>query len=50
MKEVSKLLTKEEFIQQYVLNRALAVEGTLDGLGSAQNAALIFERIRELSV
>lgn len=40
------ILSKEAFLQQYVLNRALANDGTMDGEGSAMEALKAWEIIR----
>ncbi len=40
-------LNKERFLQQYVLNRALVVPKTLEGIGSLKEAILIYKNIQE---
>ena len=48
MTDINREMTKEEFMLQYVLNRAL-ISSNLSGAGAAEEAAKAYKKIKELS-
>lgn len=48
MSDVNKALTKEEFMLQYVLNRA-SISSNLSGAAAAEEASKAYNMIKELT-
>lgn len=48
MTDINREMTKEEFMLQYVLNRAL-ISANLHGSGAAEEASRAYDKIKELA-